>query len=71
MVSEGKVSRVECGELTGKSGEAAGIKISSFCNCCNKAWVRQELSTDAKSGGEISFRSRIYAWFKMSQMAHQ
>lgn len=58
MVSGGKVPRVECWELTGKNGEAAGIKISSFCNHCNKAWFRQELSTDAKSGGEISFSSR-------------
>ena len=42
-----------------KRGEATGIKISSFCNRSNKAWFRQELSTDGKSGGEISFRHRI------------
>lgn len=64
MVSKGKVHRVECWELTGKSGEATGIKIPSFCNRSNKAWFRQELSTGAKSGGEISFRNRIYAWLQ-------
>ena len=40
------------------------LRYPSLCNHCSKAWFRQELATDAKSGGEISFRRRTYAWFQ-------